>query len=65
MKKIDENDYTMAKLVTYSNENSSLKKELKNAHEQSIKEQNSNITLSCLLICSIALNILFIMFLIM
>ena len=65
MKIVDKNDYAMAKLVTYSNEIEKLKKELKTEHEMRMKEQNSNITLTCLLISSIALNVLFIMFIIM
>ncbi len=65
MKIVDKNDYTMAKLASYSNENKELKKELKTEHKMRMKEQNSNITLTCLLISSIALNVLFIMFIIM
>lgn len=63
--KIDKNDYAMAKLVTYSNENKALKKELKKEHKMRMKEQDSNITLTCLLISSIALNVLFIMLIIL
>lgn len=63
--KIDKNDYAMAKLVTYSNENKALKKELKKEYKMRMKEQDSNITLTCLLISSIALNFILIMLIIL